>query len=319
MIYLILSSFILLSIGMLVLVSYEFRIRLISLFTQILPYGKNRILAAKQVAWEFNQAASSEKIQSHWHIQQWWILLAALALFSSIIIFSLTRPITASTFEANYLREVDPQIYSLLDGQVLAPPPEVDEHLIETALQEEANYYANVVSAQAINPLPNPAGDVHLPNSHHHNDLNTANRKWDKINPRYKQRLLMVFKIMREQHGYELVLLEGYRSPERQNSLSANLNTTRAKGYQSYHQFGLAADIAFKRNGKVVISERDPWAMRGYELYGQVAESVGLTWGGRWKSIKDYGHTEYRMPGLKKTAEMAAQLINEGQLQAAAY
>lgn len=318
MIYLILSSFILLSIGMLVLVSYEFKIRLISLFTQILPYSKNRILAAKQVAWEFNQAASSKKIQSHWHIQQWWILLAALALFSSSIIFSLTRPITASTFEANYLREVDPQIYSLLDGQVLAPPPEVDEHLIETALQEEANYYANVVSAQAVNPLPNnPTGDV-LP-THIHSDLNTANRKWDKINPRYKQRLLMVFKIMREQHGYELVLLEGYRSPERQNSLSANPDTTRAKGYQSYHQFGLAADVAFKRNGKVVISEWDPWVMRGYELYGQVAESVGLTWGGRWKSIKDYGHTEYRMPGLKKTAEMAAQLINEGQLQAAAY
>lgn len=83
------------------------------------------------------------------------------------------------------------------------------------------------------------------------------------------------------------------------------------QGYQSYHQFGLAADVAFKRNGKVVISERDPWAMQGYRLYGQVAESVGLTWGGRWKSIQDYGHTEYRMPGLKKTQEMAEKLIAE--------
>ncbi len=82
-------------------------------------------------------------------------------------------------------------------------------------------------------------------------------------------------------------------------------------GYQSYHQFGLAADVAFKRNGKVVISERDPWAMQGYRLYGQVAESVGLTWGGRWKSIQDYGHTEFRMPGLRKTQEMAEKLIAE--------
>ncbi|ATO20575.1 D-alanyl-D-alanine carboxypeptidase [Acinetobacter sp. LoGeW2-3] len=303
---------------MLVLVFHEFRTHLMNLFTQILPYSKNRILAAKHVSWEFNLAASSEKIQSHWHIQQWWILLAALLLFSSIVIFTLTRPITASTFEANYLRKVDPQIYTLLDGQVLAPPPEVEEYLIEEALQAEANYYANVISAQVINPLPNPAEDVHLPAGHSHSDISSADRKWNKINPRYKQRLLMVFKIMREQHGYELVLLEGYRSPERQNSLSVNPNTTRAKGYQSYHQFGLAADVAFKRNGKVVISERDPWAMRGYELYGQIAESVGLTWGGRWKSIKDYGHTEYRMPGLRKTAEMANQLINEGQLQASA-
>ena len=122
------------------------------------------------------------------------------------------------------------------------------------------------------------------------------------------------FKIMKEQHNYELVLLEGYRSPSRQNLLAGNPNTTRAKGYQSYHQFGLAADVAFKRNGKVVISERDPWAMRGYQIYGEVAESVGLTWGGRWKSIQDYGHTEYRMPGLKKTREMAEKLIAEAQV-----
>ncbi|GEK44436.1 hypothetical protein AJO04nite_16940 [Acinetobacter johnsonii] len=50
---------------------------------------------------------------------------------------------------------------------------------------------------------------------------------------------------------------------------------------------------------------------------GEVAESVGLTWGGRWKSIQDYGHTEYRMPNLKKTAEMAEKLTSEGQLSAA--
>ena len=136
------------------------------------------------------------------------------------------------------------------------------------------------------------------------------------MNPRYKQRLLMVFKIMQERHGYEMVLLEGYRSPERQNLLAGNRHVTRAKGFQSYHQFGLAADIAFKRNGKVVISERDPEVMKGYQLYGEVAESVGLTWGGRWKSIQDYGHTEYRMPGLRKTAEMAEQLTSEGQLLA---
>ncbi|MFX7792721.1 M15 family metallopeptidase, partial [Acinetobacter baumannii] len=76
-------------------------------------------------------------------------------------------------------------------------------------------------------------------------DTSLVNRKWDKMNPRYKQRLLMVFKIMKEQYGYELVLLEGYRSPARQNMLAGNPNTTRAKGYQSYHQFGLAADVAF--------------------------------------------------------------------------
>ena len=91
-------------------------------------------------------------------------------------------------------------------------------------------------------------------------------------------------------------------------------SVTNARAYQSYHQFGLAADVAFKRDGKVVISERDPWAMKGYQLYGQVAESVGLVWGGHWKTILDYGHTEYRMPGLRKTAEMAEKLTSEAQV-----
>ncbi|MCY1535230.1 D-alanyl-D-alanine carboxypeptidase [compost metagenome] len=71
-----------------------------------------------------------------------------------------------------------------------------------------------------------------------------------------------------------------------------------AKANQSYHQYGLAADNAFYRNGKLVISEKDPWAMEGYRLYGEAAESVGLVWGGRW-SFRDYGHVEYRKPGFK--------------------
>ncbi|TDM08527.1 MAG: hypothetical protein C4K60_03555 [Ideonella sp. MAG2] len=77
-------------------------------------------------------------------------------------------------------------------------------------------------------------------------------------------------------------------------------HVTRAGGGQSYHQYGLAADCAFLRNGKVVISEADPWAAKGYELYGQMAQSVGMVWGGSWRSIKDLGHVELRRPGVIK-------------------
>jgi peptidoglycan LD-endopeptidase CwlK len=90
------------------------------------------------------------------------------------------------------------------------------------------------------------------------------------------------------------VLLEGYRSPERQNELAQmGSNVTRTGAWQSYHQYGLAADSAFMRGGKIVISERDPWAMEGYVLYGQVAKRVGLTWGGHWQNA-DLGHIELR-------------------------
>jgi peptidoglycan L-alanyl-D-glutamate endopeptidase CwlK len=126
--------------------------------------------------------------------------------------------------------------------------------------------------------------------------ISFADRSWDNLDSDFKQRLLIVYKIMRDRHGYDMALLEGFRSPERQSVLIQQPGTTNAGAWQSYHQYGLAADSAFIRNGKLVITEKDPWAMRGYELYGQVAEEVGLTWGGRWKLL-DFGHVEYRKPG----------------------
>ena len=128
----------------------------------------------------------------------------------------------------------------------------------------------------------------------------SASRDWSLMNPSYEQLLLRVFRIMKDKHGYDMAILEGYRSPQRQNLLAAmGPSVTNAAAFQSRHQYGLAADCAFVRDGKIVISEKDPWAMRGYQLYGEVAESLGLTWGGRWKMM-DFGHTELRLPGVMK-------------------
>lgn len=125
-----------------------------------------------------------------------------------------------------------------------------------------------------------------------------ASRNWGLLHPDLHQRLLLAFKIMKDKHGYDMALLEGYRSPARQNLLaSMGSQVTNAAAFQSYHQFGLAADCAFWRDGKLVISEKDPWALRGYRLYGEVAESLGMTWGGRW-TMKDFGHAELRLRGV---------------------
>jgi peptidoglycan L-alanyl-D-glutamate endopeptidase CwlK len=127
-----------------------------------------------------------------------------------------------------------------------------------------------------------------------------ASRNWGLLHTDFSQRLLLVFRIMKEKHGYEMALLEGYRSPQRQDLLaSMGGQVTNARAFQSWHQYGLAADCAFWREGKLVISEKDPWAMRGYQLYGEVAESVGLTWGGRW-TMMDFGHTELRLRGVMR-------------------
>ena len=163
----------------------------------------------------------------------------------------------------------DAQIAALLKGEQLVPPASLPPLAFST--QEVA----------LVRPM-----------------LASASRNWGLLHPDFNQRLLLVFKIMKEQHGYDMAILEGYRSPARQDMLAGmGGQVTNARAFQSWHQYGLAADCAFLRDGKLVISEKDPWAMRGYQLYGEVAESLGMTWGGRWKMM-DFGHTELRMRGV---------------------
>lgn len=166
---------------------------------------------------------------------------------------------------------VDAQVAALLKGEQLVPPAALPPVAFGTR------------EVELVRPM-----------------LVNASRNWGLLHPDYSQRLLLAFKIMKEKYGYEMALLEGYRSPARQDAL-AQMGTavTNARAFQSWHQYGLAADCAFWRDGKLVISEKDPWAMRGYQLYGEVAESLGLTWGGRW-TMMDFGHTELRLRGVMR-------------------
>ncbi|WP_426163002.1 M15 family metallopeptidase [Pseudoduganella sp. R-34] len=163
-------------------------------------------------------------------------------------------------------RPADPQIAALLQGEQLVPPLPLPPPAFATA------------EVELLRPM-----------------LSQADRDWHRLDKDFAQRLLLVFNVMRDRHGYEMALLEGYRSPERQDRLAAaGGHVSNARAFQSYHQFGLAADCGFIREGKLVISERDPWAMRGYQLYGEAAEAIGLVWGGRW-AMMDFGHTELRV------------------------
>lgn len=196
--------------------------------------------------------------------------LAAAAFLLVLVptLLALSHPGMLPGFEGERAAP-DAQIAALLEGEQLAPPAALPPLAFTT------------VEVELVRPM-----------------LVDASRNWQALNPEFIQRLLMIFKIMKEKYGYEMALLEGYRSPARQNLLaSMGGSVTNARAFQSWHQFGLAADCAFWRNGKLIISEKDPWAMRGYQLYGEVAESLGLTWGGRW-TMMDFGHTELRMKGV---------------------
>ena len=210
-------------------------------------------------------AHAAQAMGARLHARHAATALAAATLLGGLPLAALLAGGAADDGESGAVEPVpvNLQVAHLLEGEHLAPP-------------------------QPLPPLAFTTAEVTLVRPM----LAGASRDWALLDDGFSQRLLLVFRIMREQHGYEMALLEGYRSPQRQDQLAAaGPHVTSARAYQSFHQFGQAADCAFVRDGRLVISERDPWAMRGYRLYGETAEAVGLKWGGRW-AMMDFGHVE---------------------------
>jgi peptidoglycan L-alanyl-D-glutamate endopeptidase CwlK len=224
-------------------------------------------LQAGWSGWRGRLAQVRAVLRRHW---AWCAVGVPLALVPTVVALLLRRPDMLPGYEPAPAI-VDAQVAALLKGEQLVPPA-------------------------ALPPLAFSTREVELVRPM----LVDASRNWGLLHPDFSQRLLLVFRIMKEKHGYEMALLEGYRSPERQDRLARQgSQVTNARAFQSWHQYGLAADCAFWRDGKLVISEKDPWALRGYRLYGEVAESLGLTWGGRW-TMMDFGHAELRLPGIMR-------------------
>ncbi|MBZ8142802.1 D-alanyl-D-alanine carboxypeptidase, partial [Rubrivivax gelatinosus] len=154
-------------------------------------------------------------------LSPWWLAALALLLLAPALALVLRQWHAYDGFDHTYTHETNARIAELLQGEQLVPPPRLPPDLFTTREVAQAR----------------PLAD-------------SASRQWELLDADFRQRLLTVFKLMREQHGYEMVLLEGYRSPERQVQLAKlGLAVTHAGAGQSYHQYGLAADCAFLREG----------------------------------------------------------------------
>lgn len=206
--------------------------------------------------------------------RRYWLLGAfALLLVPPLAILATRRQVMLDGFDASTRATPDSRIVQLLRGEHLAPPPELPPAVFVAAEAELLHRAADAIATGSIA---------------------SADRRWRRIAPDFRQRILAIYRVMREQYGYRMVLVEGYRSPERQAELAREGRATNAGAGQSCHQYGLAIDSALFRDGKLQWDMEDPWTRRGYFLYGQLAAQAGLEWGGNWRSLKDYVHLEMK-------------------------
>jgi peptidoglycan L-alanyl-D-glutamate endopeptidase CwlK len=99
--------------------------------------------------------------------------------------------------------------------------------------------------------------------------------------------------------GIDVIITSTYRDIESQNALYEQgrslpgKKVTNAKGGQSYHNWKVAFDFCPIVNGKAAWSDT---AL--FTKCGEIAESVGLEWAGRWVKFKELAHCQYT-GGLK--------------------
>lgn len=146
--------------------------------------------------------------------------------------------------------------------------------------------------------------------------MTTASSKPEaELGPKYKGLLpgliarLVVLEALMRTKGHPVVLVSGFRSWADQDALYAQGRTTpgrkvtAARGGDSWHNHGKAADYWFLVNGKPVCpSAEDP----RWDLFGRCAKEAGLEWGGDWIKLVDKPHVQWRNGYTIKAARKQA-------------
>ena len=133
------------------------------------------------------------------------------------------------------------------------------------------------------------------------------------LEPKFRRKVKrMLAKAKRE--GIELRVISAYRDCEEQNKLYAQGRSTpgkivtNAKCGKSSHNYKRAVDVVEFRNGVPI------WESLNWNRIGEIGESVGLEWGGRWKSFKDRPH--FQDLGGRTVASLYKEYQETGKLAA---
>lgn len=94
--------------------------------------------------------------------------------------------------------------------------------------------------------------------------------------------------------GIDVIITSTYRDIESQNALYAKGRTkpgpkaTNAKGGDSFHNHRVAFDFVPVVGGKAAWND-----IGAFVRCGEIAESCGLEWAGRWKKFKELAHCQF--------------------------
>jgi hypothetical protein len=103
------------------------------------------------------------------------------------------------------------------------------------------------------------------------------------LDPVIQNQAIRFINLVRSKHLLPAVITSGRRTPQEQQALLSQGRTTTLN---SQHVVGHAFDVDMYGWNR----DRVPtWV---WDEIGPAAESIGLRWGGRWKSFKDVGHFE---------------------------
>lgn len=128
-------------------------------------------------------------------------------------------------------------------------------------------------------------------------------RNLDDLHPKVKT-MVMNFIAECKNQGVDILITSTYRDAESQNALydigrtvmGANPTpkkplgnvVTNAKAGESFHNWRVAVDFVPIIHGKAVWSDESLFVK-----CGEIAESVGLEWAGRWKKFQEMAHCQF--------------------------
>lgn len=129
------------------------------------------------------------------------------------------------------------------------------------------------------------------------------------LHPDLQEKIILLQKKCKEA-GITIMIGECLRTKAEQDALYAQGRTkpgkivTNAKGstYSSMHQWGVAVDFYLKMDVDGDGSASDDTFNNSTSLFnkvGKIGQSIGLEWGGSWKSMKDLPH--FQLPNWGST------------------